>query len=334
MESKKIKNEESNILELDKNIINSEIKKKKTYTNKNIQILKWESDFLIDSYIAQIKKQNYSFLGILNGQFEREGFGINKFENGDLYFGYFENDQRNRHGIYFYSPQIKNKKIHEECYYGFWLNNHKNSHGIYLWIEEEENNDIFDNANFDCFIGNVKDNHYGRGCYLSKIEDNYYLYYGNFDEDGKKNDNNALFYTSSDKLIKGKIVNDNFIEGYVSFFDSETGNMINFVYCKFDKDGSIIYLINDSDFGKNDEIEKIKKEMSLFRDVILEIDYFGDIYQKYKEIKKFVNENMNSVKRFNDKDKLKEMIELSVGYNSLDIYSKIEKLVYHRKKRI
>ena len=334
MESKKIKNEENNILELDKDIINNEIKKKKKYTNNNIQILKSENDFLIDSYIAQIKKQNFSFLGILNGQFEREGFGISKFENGDLYFGYFENDQRNRHGIYFYSPQIKNKKIHEECYYGFWLNNHKNSHGIYLWIDEEENNNIFDNANFDCFIGNVKDNHYGRGCYLSKIEDNYYLYYGNFDDDGKKNDNNALFYTSSDKLIKGKIVNDNFIEGYVAFFESETGNMINFVYCKFDKDGSVTYLVNDSDFGKNEEIEKIKKEMLLFRDVILEIDYFGDIYQKYKEIKKFVNENMNSVKRFNDKDKLKEMIELSVGYNSLDIYSKIEKLVYHRKKRI
>ena len=30
--------------------------------------------------------------------------------------------------------------------------------------------------------------------------------------------------------------------------------------------------------------------MFLFRDVILEIDYFGDIYQKYKDIKKFVSE--------------------------------------------
>ncbi len=333
MESKKIKSEENNILELDKDIINNEIKKKKKYSNKNILIIKWESDMLIDTYIAQIKKPNFSFLGILNGKFEREGFGINKFENGDLYFGYFENDQRNRHGIYFYSPTIKNKIIHEECYYGFWSNNHKNSHGIYLWIDEEENNNNFDNANFDCFIGNVKDNHYGRGCYLSKIEDNYYLYYGNFDEDGTKNDNNALFYSSSDKLIKGKIVNDNFIEGYVSFFDSETGNMINFVYCKFDNDGSIIFLKKDSEFGNNKEIEKIKQEMFLFRDVILEIDYFGDIYQKYKDIKKFVNENMNSVRRFNDREKITEMIELCVDYNSLDIYSKIEKIVYHKKKK-
>ena len=333
MKSKKIKNEENNILVLDKDIINNEIEKKNKYKRENIQILKWESDLLKDTYIAQIKQKNFSFIGILNGKYEREGFGINKFENGDLYFGYFENDQRNRHGIYFYSPQIKNKKIHEECYYGFWLNNHKNSHGIYLWIEEEENNDIFDNANFDCFIGNVKDNFYGRGCYLSKIENNYYLYYGNFDEDGKKNDNNALFYSSSDKLIKGKIINDIFTEGYVAFYDSETGNLINFVFCKFDNEGSVIFLKKDNEFGKNKEIEKIKQEMILFRNVILEIDYFGDIYQKYKEIKKFANENMNSIKKFNNREKITEMIELCVDYNSLDIYTKIEKIVYHKIKK-
>ena len=80
MKSKKIKNEENNILVLDKDIINNEIEKKNKYKRENIQILKWESDLLKDTYIAQIKQKNFSFIGILNGKYEREGFGINKFE--------------------------------------------------------------------------------------------------------------------------------------------------------------------------------------------------------------------------------------------------------------
>ncbi len=328
--SKKLKKEENDILELDKQVINETIRDKKKYILNNIKIQRWEGDLSIDSYSIEIKKDNSSFIGILNGKFERDGYGINKFPNGDIYFGYFENDQRNRHGIYFYSPEKKDKIIHEECYYGFWLNNQKNNHGIYLWIDEPENNIDFDNANFDCFIGNVKDDHYNKGCYLSKIEDNYYLYYGYFDEEGKKNDNNALFYSSSDKLIKGKIVNDIFTEGFIGYYDSETGNLNNFVFCKFDDEGSVIYLKKENEF--NNDVQKIKNEMQNFRSVILESDYFGDIYQKYREIKKFINDNMNTVSVFDNKEKFPEMIELCVDYNSFDLFSKIEKIVYHRKK--
>ena len=70
-------------------------------------------------------------------------------------------------------------------------------------------------------------------------QDEYFLYYGFFDENGRKSDKNALFYSSSDRLIKGEILNDNFIEGYVAFFNSETGYLTNFNFCKFGIDGTV-----------------------------------------------------------------------------------------------
>ena len=42
---------------------------------------------------------------------------------------------------------------------------------------------------------------------------------------------------------------------------------------------------------------------------------------------------MNSIKKFNNREKITEMIELCVDYNSLDIYTKIEKIVYHKIKK-
>ena len=46
-----------------------------------------------------------SFLGVVNGMFEREGFGVNTYQNGDNYFGYFSEGERNKHGIYSFKPK-------------------------------------------------------------------------------------------------------------------------------------------------------------------------------------------------------------------------------------
>ena len=97
---------QNEIIQLDKQKINIEILKKGKYERKGTLIRKWE-DKDSDFYIAQITKLNTSFIGILNNKFEREGYGLNKFSNGDQYFGYFENDLRNKHGIYFWAPQKK-----------------------------------------------------------------------------------------------------------------------------------------------------------------------------------------------------------------------------------
>ena len=80
-----------------------------------------------------------------------------------------------------------------------------------------------------------------------------------------------------------------------------------------------------------DEAEKYKSEMILFRNVILEEDYFTNIYDKYREIRSFIKENMTSLDILDDKVKFPEIIKLCVGYNSLNLFAEIEKKVYNRK---
>lgn len=53
-------------------------------------------------------------------------------------------------------------------------------------MNEPLNNKEFDNANFDAYVGNFDNDKFVRGTYLSKISDDYYLYHGNFDGEGKK----------------------------------------------------------------------------------------------------------------------------------------------------
>ena len=326
-----MKSAQEEIIKLDKKEINAAIEKNGKYENEKTLIRKWEGDDS-DSYIAQITNNKLTFIGILNGKFEREGYGLNNFSNGDQYFGYYENNQRNRHGIYFFSPTRRNGMIHEELYYGYWKDNQKDNHGLYLWMDEPENNYDFSKSNFDVYIGDLKEDRYTKGTYLTKKNDEYYLYYGLFDESGRKTDKNAMFYSSSDRLIKGEIVSDNFIEGYVAFFNSETGLLSSFNYCKFGSDGTVINLKQEKDLVEEiGNVDKIKNEMILFRNVILEEDYFTDIYERYKQIRGFIKEHMNSIEVLDDKEKFPEIIKLCVGYNSLNLYAEIEKKVYNKK---
>lgn len=85
-------------------------------------------------------------------------------------------------------------------------------------MDEPENNNDFDSSNFDAYCGEIEEDKYKRGTYLTKKGDDYYLYHGNFDENGRKTDENAFFYSSKfDRLLKGNIQNDNFINFLIYF---------------------------------------------------------------------------------------------------------------------
>ena len=53
-------------------------------------------------------------------------------------------------------------------------------------MDEPEDNLDFQKTNFDCYIGDIKDDKYTKGTCLTKKGEDYYLYYGLFDENGKK----------------------------------------------------------------------------------------------------------------------------------------------------
>ena len=100
----------SNKLFFDKLSIIREIEKKGEYKESENIIKKWEGDEeKSNMYYGKIKNENSNFLGILNENFEREGYCINNYSNGDLYFGYYSQDLRDKHGFYEFKLEIKKK---------------------------------------------------------------------------------------------------------------------------------------------------------------------------------------------------------------------------------
>ena len=329
-ETKEMKPTQNDFIELNVFEIEESIKKDGKYEKDGIMLRKWEGEENSNHYITQINRENVTFVGVLNDNFQREGYGFNDFANGDKFFGYYRGDKRNTHGIYFWEPDRVDGILKKEVYYGFWKNNKKDNHGCYLWVEEEQGNKDFEKTNFDTFIGLIDEDKYKRGTYLSKKEDNYYLYYGEFGENGKKTDNNAMFYSSTDRLIKGKIEDDEFKEGHIAIFDSETGDLTDLMFCTFGQKASVNSLKMEKDLDQ-ELVKKIKEEMITFRNVILEEDYFGNVYSKYNEVKDFIKAHMNTLETLDDPDKYPEIISLCSGYNKLNIYADIEKKVYGRK---
>ena len=206
--------------------------------------------------------------------------------------------------------------------------NKKEKNGIYIWLDEPNDGDKnFDNTNLEAYVGRFEEGTYLKGTYLQKIEDDYHLYYGKFTKEGLKNDEGGFFYSSNlDRLFHGKIVNDVFVEGYITFFDSDEGKLESIVYANFDKDFNVTNIILEKDL-QEDEKQEEGKLCSRFRDVILGIDYFGELYQKIKEITDFTENDMKNSEIFNDQEKFPSIIRLAVAYSKnnidKDIYTKV-----------
>ena len=309
-----------NTIFLDKEKILSSITNDGQYETDEIKVKKWDGGEDTETYLVEISKANIKFNGVLNQFFERDGYGIHHFENGDKYFGFFKEDKRNFNGIYFWPKEEKDGRIKSEMYYGFWKDNCINTNGIYIWLDEPISDKNFDNAYLEAYVGKFEDGTYSKGTYLQKTEDDYFLYHGQFTKNGLKNDENGFFYSSNlDRVFHGEIINDVFVKGYIVVFDSETGNIENIVFANFDKDLNVSNITLDKDLEQNNK-EKEGKLCSRFRDVILGIDYFGELYKKINDVEQFIEENMGDVKVFNDQEKFPLMIKYAVAYarNNID----------------
>ena len=248
-----------------------------------------EEDYI---FALQNKDQKTPFLGVVNYYFKREGYCFNTYLNGDNYFGYYKNDLRNKKGLYSFKPTKKKNILLSQFYYGLWENDLFNGNGIYLWLKEKEDKPPFsdyDNAIFEAFIGFSSKGKFKKGALLSKDKEKYFIYYGNFSDDGKKEGNKCFYYSYNlEKLCYGTFNDNIFIEGYV-------GN--------FDKNGIMKGLIIYKKDGKNAEGEKIQlhKEPQIenslikIREIILTKDYFKMIYEEFPKIIKFRDEKMNNI---------------------------------------
>ena len=90
-----------------------------------------EEDYV---FALQNKDPKTPFLGVVNYHFKREGYCLNTFLNGDIYFGHYNNDLRNKQGLYSFKPTKNNNKLCSQFYYGLWEKDLISGKGVYLWL--------------------------------------------------------------------------------------------------------------------------------------------------------------------------------------------------------
>lgn len=323
-----------NYITLDKTKINSNLASSGEYISDDIYIKKFDGDSNPNNYLATFKKEGLEYSGSINSDFQKDGYGLEIYQNGDKYFGQYESDLRNENGIYFFSPTKNelNNYIKAECYFGKWKNNLKDNNGIYIWMEEPENNFLFENANFDAYIGEFEEDKYIRGSYLTKFENEFSLYHGNFTKEGKKQDNDAFYFSSKkDSVFHGEVKNDSLLKGYLGFFDEDFEDVKKLVYCIFNEDGSINDAIEENEIKLNEEeINDEKKKLENFRNIIFDGDYFGNIYNRFTKIKNKIEKLGNITKILENENNIDEIDKLLNKYRKKNIYYNIEENFFGR----
>lgn len=331
-----MKEPSSNTIELDKMKIDDAIESSGKYDEDGVFIKKWEggeteSDNK-DKYICDISKNSCRYIGTLDNKFQKEGYGVQIFENGDKYFGQFMDDERNEDGIYFWSP-TKNEtenRIQSEIYFGNWKNNKKDVNGMYIWVDEPEGNMEYENANFDAFVGEFDEERYIRGTYLSKDGDFFCLYHGNFDRTGKKTDENAFFYTSkTNRIFFGKMIKDSLVSGFLGNVDLDSDDVKDLMYCDFNEDGSVNEILETNKLDQED-VEDLCKKISLFKSVIFDGNYFLKVYNKYAKAKYKADNVFSEMSVFDDKEAYRDMLKLLSRYKRNNIYMYIEENFFGR----
>jgi hypothetical protein len=214
----KIKTEKSFTLKTFR--IKAAIREYGNYSDENIKVNSW---VLEPKYFrVEIKNENDEFFGILNEKFQRNNYGIYTYSNGDVYIGNWENSKKERHGAYLFKLNEEETKVVSEMDWGAWENGIQNGLGSYIWKKEDAKNKNFDSTDMNTFLGEFKNQRKKHGIYMTKMSDNYYVYFGGFKETGQKNDENAFFYKSKDdRVFYGKVVDDEFLSGYLIYFNNE-----------------------------------------------------------------------------------------------------------------
>ena len=318
-----------NRIHFDKKLITKQLKSNKKYQSGTTTIIRWEDDINSDTemYILKNRFNNLQFIGVVDCEFKREGYCINSYLNGDEYFGYYSNDVRNKQGLYIYKPKIDlDNKILRQYYFGLWENDIKQGRGIYLWLKENKtingiNNlsnksynpfNNFEKANFEAYIGLFHQNKFTKGTLIKKQENNYFVFHGTLNN-LKKNGKNCFYYSAKlEQLFYGTFANDIFIEGFVGKFN-DNGELEKMI--KYKNKKIIENEINDKD---------TVKKMLTFRNIIMSKDYFGMLYDIFKDAIEFKNQNMNDVEIFNSELYI-DLMDIAASYNQISIFKDIEK---------
>ena len=298
----------------------------KVFKEEGVIIKKWEGERNTKDYISEIKKGDIHFIGILDSNLVKQGYGFMSLPNNEKYFGVYTDDLRSKHGLYQYPDKIEGDKIEREFFFGVFNEGKVDNRGVYLWIKEKKDVPMFNNfeeADFSCFVGDLDSNHFINGTYMTKKGEQYYVYHGSFNEQNEKEGDGVFYYNSEkDELMYGKVEKNKFINSYMSVFDNE-GNIKNGIFVNFDDKGKI------SDYKQKEEMPDksgIFDQMFDFRNIILDKDYFGEVFNTFKTTMEFIASDVN-FESFDSQDKFSKLINVSFNFNKISIKEDIDKVL-------
>lgn len=336
--TKRMKESSRNSIELDKIKIDDQISSSGEYNAEGVRIKKWllsnEEDKSKEKYIGALEKDRNKYYGTLNNKYQKDGYGLEIYENGDKYFGQYDSDFRSGKGIYYFAPTQNDENsnnVQVECYLGQWKDNEKDKTGLYIWMDEPIDNYEYEYANFHSYVGEFRDGGYMRGTYLCKKNNEFSLYHGNFDKEGRKSDNDAFFYTSrNNKVFHGKIKSNLLVSGFLGSLGEDGENVTDLIYCRFNDDGKINSITEERQLDNrdvNDEKEKLVK----FRSIIFDGDHFGRIYNRYSKIKYKIDKLGDITGILEREENIAEIDKILNKYANKNVYYIIEENLFGRE---
>ena len=244
-----------------------------------------------EKYFAKINLSSSEYIGYLSQNLKKMVFGCNKYSNGDIYLGQWDKNKKDGYGIYYFNNQ-------KDLYIGEFYNNLRSGDGLIFNNDEQ---------NLICSVGRfVEDNFVDGKIFINN--GNYLLYFGKI-KNNKKNDENGILIRNWNEIFKGRIIDDQIIEGRMIKVEGSNISCFNFYKEKQVKDrienDYFEYTINEEeDNGLINYMNELKEKFE-----ILEL----------KKILNFANEQKNLINDFeqiqnidyenNIKNKLKELYD-------------------------
>lgn len=120
----------------------------------------------------------------------------------------------------------------------------------------------------------------------------------------------------------GKVEQNKFINAYLSVFDDD-GNIKNGIFVNFDENRKI------KDYKQKEELPDksvIFDKMFDFRNIILDKDYFGEVFNTFKNTMAYIDSDVN-LESLDSPDKFPKLINASFNFNKMTIKEDIEKVL-------
>lgn len=295
-----------------------ELTKSNCYRNEKINISKNSKCNTIAA------NYNHEYIGILSDNFKtREEIGMNIYKGSDnickWYYGEWKNNFKE--GIGF------SRLCNDEFYFGNWKAGKFEGKGIYFWfsnsdIDKMNQDTILNTLAYQVFIGDIENNEKKKGLYLMNevVKDKIITvgYMGKIINNRKKDDDCLLIEFNNQRVYRGRIENDEMIDGYyLNFINNSTNGSLS---------SNMMFKFNKNDTGSHDfVIESQIKDNKKIKEEILNqvgnvIKMFNDLntsFSKFIEMIILKYSCFNTLSYYSNPDGLSE--ELLQVYNSFNI---------------